>query len=450
MGKSLFVFVKKNSLFARLSTVVITVILSCSWLLPLMTGTASAAGQLTSRSVSISSAIPSATGVSYTFDFTLPAASTSQIQGIKFTACTTATATYPGGTCTAPTGMSGGGNGFTGASFTNQSGFQGATNFAVDGTGANDCTASANVLCVKRTDTTSQTGGTAKTIKFGGIKNPSSVNTAFYIGITTYTTVNWTGGSIVDAGTTATATVQSLTVSARVAEILNFCVGSTAIDDATTTTGADCSAISGTSVNIGTLDSSSVNISPVTINGGDSNNGVAMLRTNAANGSTVSYRAIQAGTGTNHLGTLRITGASCNAGTVNSDGCINAAGGTQTPFTAGTEDFGLTVGGVNCGSTSVVSYTCDYSTGTTNLAPDAQYIGDTYTQGTTGIFGASAAKGFAWDESGNPAVIASSASSPIKQVDDEALILKFAAASNIITPFGSYSVQADFIAVPTF
>jgi hypothetical protein len=35
-------------------------------------------------------------------------------------------------------------------------------------------------------------------------------------------------------------------------------------------------------------------------------------------------------------------------------------------------------------------------------------------------------------------------------VDDEALVLKFAALSGITTPTGSYTVQADFIATATF
>src|SRR5205823_3000865 len=128
---------------------------------------------------------------------------------------------------------------------------------------------------------------------------------------------------------------------------------------------------------LGTLDSSTVNISPWSTDGGDSNNGVAMLRTNAGNGATVAYDAIQASSGTNHLGTLRLSGASCNAGTVQTDGCINAAGTSQTAFTAGAEDFGMTIAGVNCGSTSAASYSCVYGSGTNNLQQTAQYVGGT-------------------------------------------------------------------------
>jgi hypothetical protein len=241
--------------------------------------------------------------------------------------------------------------------------------------------------------------------------------------------------------------VQTLTVSAQVAEFLAFCVGSTTINDATTSVATDCSGVSGTSLNLGTLDSSTVTVSPVSTNGGDNKNGVAMLRTNAANGTTVAYDAVQAGTGTNHLGTLRLSGASCNAGSSNTDGCINAIGGTQTAFTAGHENFGMTIAGVNCAAVVTAnSYTCSYAGGTNNLQQQSNYVGGT--NSTT--FGASAAKGFAWDESGSAVTIASSASSTIKQVDDEALILVFAATPAITTPFGAYSVQADFVAVPTY
>jgi hypothetical protein len=250
----------------------------------------------------------------------------------------------------------------------------------------------------------------------------------------------------VDSGTVASAVVQTLTVSANVAEILQFCVGSTTVNDATTSVASDCSAVSGTSLNLGTLDSSQVNISPWSTDGGDSNNGVAMVRTNATNGVTVAYDALQAPSGSNHLGTLRLSGVTCNAGTINTDGCINAAGATQQVFTAGAEMFGVTIAGVNCGSTDVNSYSCVYGSGTNNLQQSTNYVGGT--NSTT--FGASAAKGFAWVEGGAATTIASSGSSTIKQVDDEALILAFAATPSITTPFGAYSVQADFVAVPTF
>jgi len=250
--------------------------------------------------------------------------------------------------------------------------------------------------------------------------------------------------------------VQTLTVNAAVAEVLNFCVGSTTVDDATTSVGASCSNVAGTSVNIGTLDTSAINVSPVNTNGGDNKNGVAMLRTNAVNGATVYYDAIQQ-SGTNHQGTLRVAGASCSSasgpggGAPNppaasgpyTDQCIDAAGATQFAFGAGTEAFGMSIGAVNCGSTS--SYTCTFSSGTYNLVRDSNY--DCTGNNT---FSTTCSQGYAWDESGTATQIATSTSSTTKVVDDEALLLKFAATPSITTPFGAYTAQSDFVAVATY
>jgi hypothetical protein len=234
-----------------------------------------------------------------------------------------------------------------------------------------------------------------------------------------------------------------------VAEVLNFCVGSTLIDGvnpATDILPADCTVVSGTSINIGTLDSSQVNISPWLTDGGDSQNGLAMIRSNAGNGAVVAYDAVQQ-SGTNHTGTLRISGSTCSTpGNTFTDPCINAAGGTQSPFIPGTEKFGMTIGGIN--STSTTSYSCAYGGpgNTCNLEPLSNYLG----AGSGGSEQYGTSNGFAWNETGTAVNIASSASSTVKQIDDEAMILKFAATPSITTPFGQYEAKMDMIAVPTY
>lgn len=381
------------------------------------------AAQITTRSLSISSGIPSASSVTYTYGFTLP--TSGSVQSVQFQACTTAI-----GTCTGPTSQI-----INAGSEASRSGWTDATTFTRDAVGGGGCTPANNVLCIKRTAATAESG--AKTLGWNTQTNPSTSNTAFFIRITTYSDAGWT--TSVDTGTTASAVVQTLTVNAAVAEILNFCVGSTTINDATTSIATDCTGVSGTSVNIGTLDPTSINVSPININGGDNKNGVAMVRTNASNGTVVYYDAIQQ-SGTNHQGTLRISGASCNAGNVSTDQCIDAQGGTQGTFTAGTEKFGMTVAGTNCGSTT--SYTCAYASGTNNLDPSTNYIG-----AAANAFGTT--NGFAWVEGGTATQIADTPGAT-KVIDDEALVLKFAATPSITTPFGSYAAQADFIAVPTY
>lgn len=412
------------------------------WLMPLMIPRADAVGQILNRSLTLSSGVPSATGVTYSFSFTI--AGTSPVQGLRFIACTSAIGTYPTGSCTAPAGLN-----FSGATFGSQTGWQlNTNNFAVDNTGAHDCTPAANVLCANRTDANNQTA-TARTISFGGIVNPSTVNTSFYVGIYTYSTNNYTLASRIDFGATASAVVQTLTTAAAVAEVLNFCIGSTLVDGVgpTDTLPNDCTAVTGTSINLGTLDSSQVNISPWTTDGGDSQNGLAMVRSNAGNGTVIAYDAVQQ-SGTNHQGTLRITGSTCSSpGNTFTDPCINAAGLVQSPFIPGSEKFGMTIAGVN--STSTTSYSCTYGGpgNTCDLEPLSGYLGS----GTLGggeTYGSS--NGFAWDETGTAVNIASSASSTVKQIDDEGLILKFAATPSITTPFGQYQAQTDFIAVPTY
>ncbi len=410
-------------------------------LTPVFSGKANAA-QITSRSLTISSGIISATSVSYTTGFKL--GTTGQVQGIKLQFCTSAL-----GTCTSgPTGLT-----VASRTYGSQTGWTGATNFAVSTSNTNDCDGTqVYIICLNRTDATSENTTGAKTVVINGITNPSGAscvssnpNCTFFVRMTTYTTSNFTVGGTVDTGTMASSTEATITISASVEEVLDFCIGSTSINNATSTTGADCSTISGTSVGLGTLDSGHVNISPVASVGGNSLNGVAMLRTNASTGAIVQYRAIQQ-TGTNHQGALRVLSASCNAGNVNSDQCIDSKGTTQGTFANGTENFGMTIAAVNCGSTT--AYTCTYSSGTYNLIRDAQYDGtgsNTYPTDSDQVVGTTNA-GYAWDESGTFDQIASSAGS----VDDEALILKFAATPNQVTPTGSYQAQADFVAVCTY
>jgi len=404
----------------------------------LITQTATAA-QITSRSVLISSAQPSAVS---TYTFGLVPGTTAAIQGLKFQACTTAL-----GACTAPTGFTFTGVGATGTA----AGWTTNTNFAT-GAGANDCITSASVLCANRTQATAETGAGVRTVAFTTITNPSgascaTVNCTFFIHMTTYSVSTYLVGNIVDTGTVASSTTQLFTVNAAIQEQLTFCVGATAIDDSNTTTPPICSSISGTSLNLGTLNSADVSVSPVSVpNGGDANNGIAELSTNATNGTTVAYDAIQQ-PGTNHKGTLRVSGATCNASAgITNDQCINAIGTTKSTLAPGTEAYGMTIAAVNCKATT--AYACSFTGGTYNLTRNAQYNGtgsNTYPTDVN-LVGTTTNASYAWDETGTSETIASSATI----VDKEALILKFATTPNIVTPAGTYTAQADFVATPTF
>lgn len=268
--------------------------------------------------------------------------------------------------------------------------------------------------------------------------------------MTTYSDSAWT--TAVDTGTTAGAIVQTLTINAAVAEILNFCIGSTGVDNGTGALPANCTSVTGTSVNLGTLDSGHINVTPVSTNcsaGDCSKNGLAMIQSNAVNGSAVYYDSIQQ-SGTYHLGTLRIAGATCtndgaNNSTDQTDSCFNERT-TGATFTAGTERYGMTVAAVNC--SSVGAYSCTFAGGTYHMVRTSNYNStgsNTYTTDTNTITGTSNST-YAWDETGTAVQLASSTN----QVDNEGLILKFAATPAITTPFGTYTAKADFIAVTTY
>jgi hypothetical protein len=394
------------------------------------------AAQITQRSLLIANSQASAT-TNYTFTFT--PSQTSQIQSIVIQSCST-----PLGACSAPGGLN-----LAGGTVTTGS-FQGATSFTKDTT-SGGCT-TAGVLCLTRSDTTSQTL-TARTITDTGAVNQNTTNCTgapnctFFERITTYSDTAYTTG--VDSGTVASSTTQAFTVNAVIQEVLAFCVGNTTIDNLTTqtTSSKDCTTISGTSLNLGVLSSTQINVSPVpsaTYNG-DAENGQAILNTNASNGTTVAYNAIPQ-SGTNHQGTLRVAGSTCLAGTGNTDQCIDAAGVSSLQLNPGVEHFGMTVAGVNCGN--VTAYSCTFGT-SNNLTRASNYNcnGSTSTYAPdSGVLSSASGCNYAWDETGTSQTIAT-ATIP---VGNEALILKFAATPNLITPTGSYTAQADFIATPVY
>ena len=305
---------------------------------------------------------------------------------------------------------------------------------------------------------------TALTFSFTAT-NPSVLGT-FYARILTFSDTassttydSTTSGSnnppttnLVDEGSVALSTANQLTVNAVVEESLQFCVAATDVDDSGATTVAnDCSApfhgstsgtTCGTTVNLGILDSSVVSHTPVPTTptslpgGGNNCNGAAMVRTNAAFGVAITYFAEQE----TSSGQLKVVGAACTPSS-NTDQCFNDST-TQTAFTAGTEDFGVTVKGTNCNGTSTTAYACDMTSGTNKLVASSGYIGGA--GGSTTTYGDT--NGWAWDHTGATEQLASSTG----PVDDETLILGFAATPVITTPTGSYTVTSTYIATSTF
>ncbi len=415
-------------------------ILSAVGIVPLLTAQASAAvTQLTTRSVSSTTAVPGATTqLVFTFTTTTKGIATN-VKQIEFEFCD-----QPLGACTisnTPT--------LTGATSSSLGGGwagSGTTTTNVNGGTSGTVNNQTNVVITTAGNENNKIG---LNVTLPSVINKNTANLTYYVRIRLYsdagTTLEWNGA-------VAQSTSQTLTVNGRVQELLSFCVGSTSIDSATVQIVPDCSTATGTSVDLGTILNSAVNVTPVSLaSGGDNKNAYAMVQTNSQNGVTIGYHALQ----DTSSGKLKVIGAVCS-GVSTTDQCFNSQGNAQGTFTTGTENFGMTVAGVNCGSVSGSAYTCTYASGETNLQPQSPYIGNagytysntgagsgTYTAGTGG-------QGFAWDDTGTFHVLASSATSVQKVISNEALVMKFAATAQVTTPTGQYQTQADFIATPTF
>jgi hypothetical protein len=419
---------------------------------PLLLQSKAHAAQLVNRKIAISSSVVSATNVTYSATFT-PSSTTAPIKGIVVEICQNSP--LIGVACTTTNGVTA-----TPTSGTITVSQTGATPASVAFNVHANSTSTGRLILSHATGFTAVSAANPITFSFTAT-NPSGTSASpgtpgtFYGRVLTYTSdataaayTDTVPGTHLDEGGTAMSTANQLTTTARVQEQLQFCVGGTTVNDATTSITTDCATAftgagtCGNAVDLGVIDSSAIYSSPVSASTqGNTCNGAAMVRTNANSGVVISYYAEQAVTGTNHLGSLRVTGASCNAGNVSTDQCIDSVGGTQATLTAGVEKYGMTVGGINCGSTT--AYTCTYAAGTYNMVRSANYDGtgaDTYdTPGNV-------SNQYAWDESGTAATLASSSG----VVDDEALVLRFAAGAGATTPTGTYSVKSTYIATATY
>ena len=402
---------------------------------------ASAAPALSERELQASSAVPDDTGVTLTWVFDTPdLGGATNVDHIEIEFCDT-----PLGACTTEEGDTDNGAtdgipqlpGSPTATLTGPwtTATNSASRVAGDGGGTN------NQILIDKTTADNTNNADELQIAIGGFTNDDEANQSYYTRMRVYSD---TGTTLEWEGVFAQSTSQTLNVSARVQERLSFCVGSTTVNDATTTPGADCTAITGTNVDLGVVDNTS-SISPVAASEGGSNtNGIAFINTNASAGSTIQYAALDEG---GNGGKLKVDGTTCTDNVSTIDQCFNSLT-SQGALTG--ESFGMTIGGVNCGSSSGTGYTCDYSVGDTSLGPVTGFIGGGYVAGTSGTYGTG--NGFRWDDGGSYTTIAqtSTTGTGTHVIDDEALILRFGAQAALTTPTGVYDVDADFVATPTF
>lgn len=385
------------------------------------------AAQLTPRSIAMSTSEEGVTAT-YTITFTVPDTGTQDIGSFRIEFCNNDP--LPNETCTFTSGD-------------NVPDLDAATldSATFDDTGGTDECATLSLTAVtagdRHLDITCNvvddiSGDGNFTATVSGIVNPTNAtespnnpNNSFYARLYVYNTTTPTAianpvtGDIHDGGV-ALSTAEQLTITARVQEILEFCVGTT--DPAP----ADCSAMSGNSVDLGVIDFADV-YSAIT---DELNQGSVMVRTNASTGVVIEYFAEQ----DNGDGKLKIAGTACTDNVSETDGCINSAGATQTVVAASAEMFGLCVDSIDLTS----------STGTATSNLDVAIAAPNYDGG-----GDCELNGVAFVDDGSADTIASSVGNG-GVVNDEMLNLDFVATADLLTPSGLYTVTLTFIGTATF
>jgi hypothetical protein len=185
-----------------------------------------AADILTQRSVTLSSATPSAV-TSHNFQFTVP--STANIGSLVFEYCSNSPLFVFA--CTPPAGLN-----VSSANLVSQSGNAG---FSLD-----NAETTANKIVLSRP---SSAGAMIPSgYLFDNITNPSSAGQTIYVRLSTYPTLNGSG-SYTDNGAVAFANESIFNVGAYVPPFLKLCVG--------ITVAPDCSAFTGDSIDLGDLSS---------------------------------------------------------------------------------------------------------------------------------------------------------------------------------------------------
>lgn len=351
-----------------------------------------AAGQVSARSIQLSSSAKGATGVSYKVKFT---PFTTGTQSIVIDFCGSA---IVGAACTAPSGLNAATIGFTAGT--------GTTSWALGATAAS-------------TIKVTKSGGSALTTSSAdftitGITNPTNAG-SFYARLYTYDCTDYgahvggggcasTGtayssptviGSDIDYGGFAMSATDTVSINATVMETLTFCVNKTA-------PAAGCTSLSTPiSVTLGhgspvTLDSSQVDTDTI----------FTQLSTNAVSGASVALK-----TGNTCSGLSRDSGSTCP---------IPGIGAFAT-IPATTADFGLNVAN-GTGGTGTVTANGNYGTTASNYGMGSN---------VTTTFG-------------DPIESSAAACANVNST------LTYAAQAAATTPAGVYSATHTLIATGTF
>lgn len=199
-----------------ISSLLVIAVLLLATVLQVLLPNAADAAQITSRKLTLQAGASDGGSkpggnVNHLFEFTMPAHSGAEDLGsIKFEYCTTAADTGSL-TCIVPTGLT-----TTGATLGTVSGV--ATGFTLNN--------SVNgAPYIARAGASSAAAG-AQTVQLLGVVNPTTVNSTFFVRITTYNSLNATGTPIHN-GTVAASVTNPIVISGTMPESLVFCAAET-------------------------------------------------------------------------------------------------------------------------------------------------------------------------------------------------------------------------------
>lgn len=229
------------------------------------------AGEITDRSVTISSSAAGESGVNHSFNISVP--SSTAIQSFSAKACTTAS-----DSCTTPSGFDAGS-----ASLLSQpTGFGDSSGWSAD---------TSDPGSIRMQNSTNMTSpGPSQSVTFDGVTNPSDTNTTYFLRITTYSDDSYTNE--IDNGVVTASTAEQVHLTSYVPPILTLCVG--------VSIPTDCSSAKGNSIDLGKF-------SP-----GSTSSGTSQMRasTNAINGYVITVNGSTLSSGSNTIDRLATPTAS--------------------------------------------------------------------------------------------------------------------------------------------
>lgn len=197
---------KRYSLLSVLF-VIFTVVVSASYI------PTTYAAQITTRSVTLigvgaNGGSQISVPANEKFTFNVPSVGNTNIGSIKFQYCTIASVVA----CTGPAGLDA-----SAATFGNETG-SAVTGFSMG-------TKTTNSVILTRA-AASVTAGSLVSVQVNSVTNPSTVNSTFYVRISTYTGTDGATG-LVDTGSVATSTANQISFTGVMPETLIFCTGIT-------------------------------------------------------------------------------------------------------------------------------------------------------------------------------------------------------------------------------